>query len=330
MGNVIGNEGCMFNKNVKNPQVCKNEPRTCKDQDFFFQESSTSPRYTCDEIACFGWCGQYNEVSDHNSKCCDCGGGKPVKDKDGNEPGVGECWDHSMCISPPNNECYQPEKAKCKKNKCHYPKTPPGNPCINGFCSKHGNCESKVISTIGYGGNDNNIIWAYTHGMKEGCTAVLYDGTWKDGQLAVIEYPNAVCDDKISKVIVPDNLLDRQHFAAVFINGEEYTDPVDVKLPDPCLKTNSCPTPKITNTGLGCALNDCIWMTGTDIGNSCTVAIYDGEWKVNGPLTELTSVQCSETELTFRVPEEILSQYSSINVVVLSNRKWTEPILFTF
>eukprot|EP00121_Abeoforma_whisleri_P011648 Awhi_evm1s10750 len=51
--NIVGNEACMFRKNVKNQ--C--EEKTCKNSNFFYQDPTSNQAYGCDELSCFGWCG---------------------------------------------------------------------------------------------------------------------------------------------------------------------------------------------------------------------------------------------------------------------------------
>lgn len=88
--------------------------------------------------------------------------------------------------------------------------------------------------------------------------------------------------------------------------------------------------PQITNLGLGCADNHCIWILGNGFSTNCQVNIYPPDWS-SGAIATITNAMCTDTGISFVIPPPVLSSYDSINlnVVNVTTGMWSDPRFLT-
>jgi hypothetical protein len=86
--------------------------------------------------------------------------------------------------------------------------------------------------------------------------------------------------------------------------------------------------PSVQSSGLGCNNNQCIWLAGTGFSANCTVTLFDTHWSVLTTLPGNVGGSCSDSLVTFQVPDSILNTYSSIFVNVTNNLtgEWSSPV----
>lgn len=74
--------------------------------------------------------------------------------------------------------------------------------------------------------------------------------------------------------------------------------------------------PSITLAGLGGPNNQSIWVVGNGIASGCSAQLYDPASSSGTPLATIASPNCSSGSISFPIPRSILTQYSSVMLVV--------------
>ncbi|MEY2168362.1 MULTISPECIES: hypothetical protein [unclassified Rhodanobacter] len=99
-------------------------------------------------------------------------------------------------------------------------------------------------------------------------------------------------------------------------------------------------TPQIDALGLGCANDQCIWITGERFAgqfedasifpSTCHVDFYTPDWSAPGFLQTVVPDYCDDRGITLTIPSSILQKYRAVNVTVVNKYgMWSVPKLIS-
>jgi hypothetical protein len=81
--------------------------------------------------------------------------------------------------------------------------------------------------------------------------------------------------------------------------------------------------PAVTSAGLGCSDLSCVSASGSNFTTECTVDLYSDSYVYLGTPTD---VYCSDSLVTFRLPETIQSLYSVVGIAIINgDNQWNSP-----
>ncbi|MBV8136272.1 MAG: hypothetical protein JO121_11675 [Deltaproteobacteria bacterium] len=187
------------------------------------------------------------------------------------------------------------------------------------------------VASADYGCQDLNCIWINGVDFDTTSSVSLYDlnrnllGTYSGGSLT--HSANGL-QEIITFAIQPSqwnvgNMMDQSGGLYVQVSQREGSS-AQVFLPTA--------KPAISNLGLGCSNNQCIWVNGNNFGADCGAKLYPGNWSSTNPIAVILpgnyGLFCSNTHVTFQIPPAIVQAYRSVNVLVYNTvtSLWSQPV----
>lgn len=159
-------------------------------------------------------------------------------------------------------------------------------------------------------------------------------------------FKNRICDNKTQ-----GNFFGAAFLWGSSVNSYENSDCSQIPIPEPTPNPTPAPTPTpvpvptttpaptplptpittqkpiITAAGLGCSQNECIWVQGNHFSTSCSVDIYKLDW--SKLLARVTTANCQNTVVTFKIPTDILNSETSIHLTIINDGGlWADPLSF--
>lgn len=169
--------------------------------------------------------------------------------------------------------------------------------------------------------------------IEKGCSVALFTPDWAPvtpsapNPAFLASVPASSCDPGALRFEIPAWI--QAKYKAVNFNVSN----PNGKWSSPVYASIDRPAPSLSQAGLGCDRNQCIWASGANIVPGCTVAIFTPDWAPVNPsapnpaqLATVTNVSCQMTGLSFEIPAWIQAKYRSVNFNVNNPYgKWSEP-----
>lgn len=172
--------------------------------------------------------------------------------------------------------------------------------------------------------------------IAPGCQVSLFTPDWSvatpgaPNPALLATVPASSCEPNAVRFEVPAAILSKYksiNFNVSNPNG---------KWSEPVMASIDRPAPSISQAGLGCDKNQCIWANGANIAKGCSVAIFTPDWSAAAGaapgaanpalLATVTSVECDRAGVSLEIPAWILSKYRAVNFNVNNPYgKWSEP-----